>query len=145
MEENPYIHCNTDKCVECHACEVSCKATHGIEPGVKWRWVESVWKGEYPDVTNYSISIGCYHCEDAPCIDACPSGAIRMNENGVVLVDRETCRGSRECVPACPYDIPRFGSDGKMQKCDLCIDITEPGKLPVCVKTCPSGALTLNR
>lgn len=139
------ITCDTAKCVECHACEAACKAVNNLEPGVKWRWVESVWEGEYPEVSNHSISIGCYHCENAPCAAGCPSGAITQNSDGIVLVDAEKCESSRTCVDTCPYDIPQFGRDGKMQKCNLCLSVNEAGELPVCVKTCPSGALELHR
>lgn len=142
---NLYITCNTEKCVECHACEASCKAVNHVEPGVKWRWVESIWEGEYPEVSNHSISIGCYHCKDAPCVDSCPSRAITQNIDGIVLVDSEKCEGNKACVLACPYNIPQFGSDGKMQKCNFCLYVNEKDDVPVCVKTCPAGALELGR
>ena len=143
MEQEPRIKCDTKKCVECHACEVSCKATHDVEPGVKWRWVKSIWSGKFPDVSNYSFSIGCYHCKDAPCIEACPSEALYQKADRWVLVNSDKCQGSQACLPVCPYDIPQFGKNGKMQKCDLCANTIKQGELPVCVKTCPSGALTL--
>lgn len=146
MEETPIIECDIAKCVECHVCETACKAYNKVEMGVKLRWVESVREGEYPNVSNYSRSIGCYHCRDAPCVEACPTGAITQDlESGVVVVNAEKCNGSRDCASACPCDVPHFGKDGKMQKCDLCFDIHDSADVPLCVRTCPSGALKLNR
>ncbi len=141
IENNHYIVCDVNKCVECHACEASCKAVNGVEPGVKWRWVESIWQGEYPEVSNHSISIGCYHCNQAECIGGCPTGAITQNKNRIVLVDSELCDGCKECLQACPYDIPQFGSNSKMQKCDLCLSAPGKNEVPTCVRTCPTGAL----
>ncbi len=137
------IKCDSTRCVECHTCEAACKATHQVKPGIKWRWVESIWRGEYPNISNFSISHGCLHCTDAPCVDACPSGAITQNKDGIVLIEKDTCQGNQECLAACPYDVPQFGEDGKMQKCDLCFSKTSKGELPVCVQSCPSGALQL--
>ena len=143
MKNNPYIICNTSRCVECHACEAACKAVHEVEPGVKWRWVESIWQGEYPLALNHSISIGCHHCEDAPCAESCPSGAISQNKRGFVLVAAERCQSSKTCLETCPYDIPQFGVDKKMQKCNLCVTLNQKGEPPVCIKTCPAEALSL--
>jgi Fe-S-cluster-containing dehydrogenase component len=138
------ISCDIEKCVECHACEVSCKAVHHLEPGVKWRWVESIWQGEFPNVKNHSISQGCLHCEDAPCVEACQSNAINQDpESGIVLVDSEKCSGAMDCVEACAYNVPQFGKSGKMQKCNLCFDLFQKGEEPVCVATCPANALEL--
>ena len=144
MKDQAPIRCDTQKCVECHSCEAACKAFNQVEPGVKYRWVTHYWEGEYPNVVHYSESIGCYHCENAPCVDACPSNAIRQDPvTLVVTVDPETCDGHRSCFDACPYEIPQFGQDGKMRKCDLCFDKAREGEVPICVETCPSGALSL--
>lgn len=146
MEEKPIIECDISKCVECHACEAACKAYNHVETGVKLRRVESFWEGNFPDVKNHSQSIGCHHCRDAPCVEVCLAVAIVQNQNTqVVTVDSSRCQGSQACADACPYDVPQFGQDGKMQKCDLCFDILDPTDIPVCVRTCPSGALILNR
>ena len=54
---------DTDRCVQCHACEVACKSWNGIEPGIRWRRVLDVWQGQFPKVTNQTISYSCMHCE----------------------------------------------------------------------------------
>jgi Fe-S-cluster-containing dehydrogenase component len=88
------------------------------------------------------------HCVQPACTDACPAGAISKREtDGVVLVDRTLCTGCRACLSACPYDVPQFGADNLMLKCDMCIvDSKTPDKVfsvPPCVRTCPTGALEL--
>lgn len=133
-----------ERCVQCHACELACKSWRNVELGVRWRWVENIWEGKYPDVRSSSKSVACLHCADPACAEACPVGAIeKRRENGVVIVDRDKCTGCRACAEACPYDIPRFGADGTMQKCDMCVfeDDLGPGG-PPCVVTCPTRALT---
>lgn len=134
-----------EKCVQCHACEVACKTWRDVEPGVKWRSVESIWQGSYPDVQLTSVSMGCMHCTEPACIDACPEGAIaKRKQDGIVIVDRNICTGCMLCKEACPFNVPQFGSDGKMQKCDLClqrIDINSEN--PPCVSSCPTGSIEL--
>ena len=59
---------------------------------------------------------------------------------GAVLakVDGEKCAACLLCVRACPYDVPQFGSDGLMQKCDFCLSV---GTAPACAASCPAEAL----
>jgi anaerobic dimethyl sulfoxide reductase subunit B (iron-sulfur subunit) len=127
------------RCIQCRTCEVACKSTNNIEPGVKWRRVIETWGGNYPDVTRTFFSLACMHCEEPACIVACPTGAIRKRvEDGIVVVDKDKCNGCQDCFTACPYDVPQFGKDGKMQKCDYCSGI---GREPACVESCPAEAL----
>ena len=131
-----------DKCVQCHACEVACKAANGVDLGVKWRRVVTVWNGTYPKVGNESISLSCMHCGNPACEAVCPAGAISKDpETGVVTVDRSKCIGCHYCFFACPVGVPQYGQDGTMQKCHLCIEKVSQGQDPPCVWTCPAGAL----
>ena len=136
-----------ENCMQCHACEVACKSWREVEPGVKWRRVEVIWQGAYPDVKNLSASVACMHCVEPVCMKECPEGAIsKRAEDGVVLVDREKCIGCRTCLEVCPFDAPAFGTDGKMQKCDLCLNrIDYLTESPPCVSTCPTNALGFGR
>jgi anaerobic dimethyl sulfoxide reductase subunit B (iron-sulfur subunit) len=137
-----------EKCIQCHGCETACKTWRSTPRGVAWRRVLNIWSGSYPDVTCTSLSIGCLHCAQPACAAACPTGAVSKRDNdGAVLVDRALCIGCRACLDACPYDVPRFGADGLMQKCDMCLASQKtpdalPGA-PPCVRTCPTGALEL--
>jgi anaerobic dimethyl sulfoxide reductase subunit B len=131
-----------ERCVQCHACEVACKALHGVEYGVRWRRVVGVWRGPFPVVTSRGVSLSCMHCGNPPCEAVCPKGAIaKRAEDGVVVVDREKCFGCHLCLTVCPLGVPQFGADGTMQKCDLCVDLVAQGKEPACVATCPAEAL----
>jgi anaerobic dimethyl sulfoxide reductase subunit B (iron-sulfur subunit) len=133
---------DADKCVQCHACEVACKASHQVELGIKWRRVIWIWRGEFPKVACRTVSLSCLHCGNPPCEAACSAGAISKRPgDGIVVVDQVRCIGCHACLVACPFGVPQYGAAGKMQKCDLCVDRIEAGKEPACVATCPSGAL----
>ena len=134
-----------ENCIQCHGCEVACKSWRNVELGVKWRRVENIWKGTYPNVTCMSVSVSCMHCTEPACVEACPEEAItKRTEDGIVVVDRDTCIGCQSCLDACPFEVPQFGTDEKMQKCDMCAgERASDSEDPPCVATCPSEALVL--
>lgn len=133
-----------EKCTQCHGCEVACRAWRDLDTGVRYRRVVNVWRGDYPEVRNHSVSMGCLHCVDPACAGVCPEDAIvKRDADGLVRVDRERCIGCEACLDACPYDVPQFGPAGTMEKCDLCIDRPEATNGPPCVTSCPGGALTV--
>lgn len=130
---------DVSRCVQCRTCEVTCKITRSVEPGVKWRRVVETWSGDFPDVKRSFLSTACMHCGKPACIAVCPTGAIRKRtEDGIVVVDKDKCNGCKECYSACPFHVPQFGADGIMQKCDFCI---ESGGGPACVVPCPAEAI----
>lgn len=136
---------DNEKCIQCFGCEVACKSWRGLELGVKWRSVKNIWIGQYPNVTSTSVSASCMHCADPACVAACPENAIKKRaKDGIVVVDRGKCVGCGTCLEKCSYGAPQFGSDEKMQKCDLCVhDIDHEKEFPPCVETCPTQALKL--
>ena len=130
---------DSDRCVQCRACEVACRAVHNIEPGINWMRVVDIWGGVYPDVTRGFFTLACMHCAKPACIEVCPTGAIsKRSEDGIVVVDRVKCNGCRDCFSACPYGVPQFGTDGIMQMCDFCSGINME---PACAVCCPTEAL----
>nr|WP_320131361.1 4Fe-4S dicluster domain-containing protein [uncultured Holophaga sp.] len=139
----PSISFDPARCIECHACEVACAVWRNLETGIRHRRVRRVWQGVFPEVRCNAAMSACHQCAGAPCVDACPVGAIApRNPEGVVAVDQEACVGCRVCLDACPEGVPQFGTEGKMQKCDLCNGRLESGReAPPCVATCPTGAL----
>ena len=90
----------------------------------------------------------CLHCDDAPCVTVCPTGAsYKRDEDGIVLVNAETCIGCKLCSWACPYGAREYDETaGVMKKCTLCVDkiynenLPENERLPACVSSCPTGA-----
>ncbi|MEZ5895693.1 MAG: 4Fe-4S dicluster domain-containing protein [Parvularculaceae bacterium] len=154
-----------DICVGCHACAVNCKEwntgghsapltdkdPYGADP--KGVWFNRIHTFEaVDDATGQSRTVhfpkSCLHCDDAPCVTVCPTGAsYKRGEDGIVLVNADTCIGCKLCSWACPYGAREYDDDqGVMKKCTLCIDriynenIPEENRAPACVSTCPAGA-----
>ncbi len=149
------------RCVGCYACSVACKVENGTPPGVWFAPVYEKEVGKYPQVKRMFLPTLCFHCKDAPCLKACPTGAINKRPDGIVLVDQETCCGSRACIAACPYGALNFVEDragefgperlpveeaiynkapvGTVQKCTFCAHRIDQGNYePACVQTCPT-------
>ena len=80
----------------------------------------------------------CNHCLNPACVASCPSGAIyKRQEDGVVLIDQDRCRGWRMCVTACPYKKVYYNwESGKSEKCILCFPRLESGMPPACAESC---------
>lgn len=80
----------------------------------------------------------CEHCLNPACASGCPSGAIyKREEDGIVLINQDKCRGWRECVSACPYKKTYFNWDRKKsEKCTFCFPLIENGKPTVCSESC---------
>ena len=131
------------RCSGCMACVVACMDQNDL-PGnsVAYRHVTQLEKGEYPSVRISWVSLSCQNCTDAPCRVVCPRNAILRNpRNEIVDVYKDACIGCHSCAMVCPFGAPQFPSEGKMSKCDLCIDRVEHGMEPVCVHTCTTRAL----
>lgn len=133
---------DTDKCIGCHSCRVSCQIHNQTSPNVNWRQVRTIESGKFPDVAQYNLSIACNHCENPACMKVCPVGAIhKRNKDGIVFIDSKTCNGCDRCIGACPYGAPRKGLNKKVSKCDFCLSRQDKGEIPICVETCVGGAL----
>jgi DMSO reductase iron-sulfur subunit len=124
MGEQWGFYFDSNSCMGCNACSIACKNRHGTEAGlVDWRRVETVSTGEFPDYEETNISLSCMHCEDAPCVDVCPTNAIvKRDSDGIVTINPDDCIGCKYCGWACPYGAPQYGEEGLMQKCNLCLD-----------------------
>lgn len=133
---------DTRRCFGCHGCEVSCKAENDVPLGSFIR--QTIYKdvGQYPKVSRAFLPVACQHCEDAPCIKACPCGALHKEAGGTVVVNYDICCGNGACVDACPYGAIYLDPVAKQAvKCHNCYHRTEVGMEPACVPTCPAEAL----
>ncbi len=128
------------RCIGCHACSVSCKTEHDVALGVFRTRVRYL---ERPKATQLAfLPLLCNHCEDAPCIPACPTEAMNRKEDGRVVVEHTKCNGNTDCIAACPYDAIQLDPQtGIADKCDLCTHRTDVGMDPACVAACPTDTL----
>jgi len=166
-----------DTCVGCHACVVNCKEwntsgygaalsdqdPYGANPS--GAWLNRIHSFEITPTKPAGQGAGevigtagearvvhfpksCLHCEDAPCVTVCPTGAsYKRDEDGIVLVDETMCIGCGLCAWSCAYGAREMDvAAGVMKKCTLCIDriyneeLEEIDRQPACVRTCPAGA-----
>ena len=129
------------KCIGCGACMVACKAENDVPPGVFRLTVYELEEGTFPNVTIEFRHDQCRHCEIAPCVSVCPTGASFIDGNGIVRLHNTRCIGCKACVVACPYHA-RFTNPekGYAEKCTFCDHRLDVDQKPVCVQTCPTGA-----
>ncbi|MCC5794340.1 MAG: 4Fe-4S dicluster domain-containing protein [Chromatiales bacterium] len=152
-----------DTCVGCQACVTSCKAwndggaygplqdldTQGADPHGPWlNRVHSYEDGVGAEGRTVHFPRSCLHCEQPECVTVCPTGAsYKRAEDGIVLVNPDTCIGCKLCAWACPYGAREYDElAGVMRKCTLCVDriydtsLPEEDRVPACVRACPTGA-----
>ncbi len=129
-------------CVTCNACVLACKSENGVPDGEARCWTAQEERGVFPLLTVETRSERCNHCENAPCVAACPTRASYYADGGIVLVDPDKCVGCKVCTIACPYEVRYLHPDGYIDKCTFCVHRVREGKDPACVTVCPTGALT---
>lgn len=129
-------------CVTCNACVLACKSENAVPEGEARCWTVQAERGVFPLLTLETRSERCNHCEDAPCVNACPTQASHYEDGGIVVVDPDKCVGCKACIVACPYEVRYMHPDGYVDKCTFCIHRVKEGKDPACVTVCPTKALT---
>ncbi len=132
------------RCIDCKACEAACKQWNGVETGidVRYRRVRAVERGEFPQVSVQYLSLSCNHCEAATCLRVCPTKAIFRRQDGIVLIQEETCVGCGLCAKFCPYQAMQLNwQRRKMEKCTMCSPRIDAGLPPACTTVCPTRAL----
>lgn len=137
-----------NRCVGCQTCTIACKHHNATTPDVQWRRVLDVEQGRFPDVQRFFMVTGCQHCEDAPCVPVCPTGATFKRDDGIVAIDYDQCIGCGYCAVSCPYEARTiaksqdwyYGEEtvqeravaqperiGVAQKCTFCSDRVDAG------------------
>ncbi len=101
-------------------------------------WDEDQGAGEYPNSYYFYLPRLCNHCTNPACLAACPRQAIyKREEDGIVLIDQERCRGYQHCVAACPYKKVYYNPLFKRsEKCIFCYPRIEQGLAPACAQQC---------
>lgn len=154
-------------CIGCKACEVACKEWNGLDgDGLHWSGFSydntgavgaSTWRhvkfieqapvpgfgGNAGEQTSWMFSSDvCKHCEEAGCLEACPTGSIVRTEFGGVFIQPDVCNGCGYCVTACPFGVvERNEKDGRAFKCTFCYDRQKAGLVPACAKACPTESI----
>lgn len=144
---------NLHTCIGCYNCMISCKQEHFLPPNIFYNRLLVGEIGIYPSVLKLNYPVLCNHCNEAPCVDVCPSGATEQRADGIVRVDPDKCIGCRSCLIACPYQqrtylplkeesfFPGQGltpyemtgrslaplERGTVVKCDFCSNIVDEG------------------
>ncbi|MFH1761559.1 MAG: 4Fe-4S dicluster domain-containing protein [bacterium] len=132
-------------CMACRICEIHCLVQHS-----KSKKILKAFREERDKIISRmlveesgcrSFALQCRHCDEAPCIEACMTGAMhRCEKTGAVLCGTDRCVGCWMCIMSCPVGAIQQGiHDHVASKCDLCAG----NEMPACVINCPNEALTL--
>ena len=133
-------------CLGCRSCEIACAVERGSVSKNKYDAVHEPvrprarvyvqWDGEV------SFPLQCRHCDEAECLEICPTGALKRDEETqLVTHNTEKCLSCWMCIMTCPYGVIRPESElHSIEKCDQCFD---RGDKPYCHRACPTGALKL--
>jgi formate dehydrogenase iron-sulfur subunit len=155
-------------CIGCKACEVACKEWNHIpDDGFEWSGQSydnthalgaSTWRHVLfleekqpmgPQLAGIEepfrwqfLSDVCKHCENAGCLEACPTGAIIRTELESVYVQHDVCNGCGYCVVSCPFGVVDKSHEvGTAFKCTFCYDRQRDGLMPACAKACPTQSI----
>jgi formate dehydrogenase iron-sulfur subunit len=147
-------------CIGCKACEVACKEwnqvpadgltfsglsydnTRGLGHST-WRHVKFLERTDAAGAVRWDFSSDvCKHCENAGCLEVCPTGSIVRTEFGGVFIQPDVCNGCGYCIVACPFGVvDRRPDDGRAFKCTFCYDRQKAGLEPACAKACPTQSI----
>jgi len=169
------------RCIGCRRCVYACVRENNQSrerPQIHWirvlemdkeRGVDLAHAEQYyepatvPRDGKFYMPVQCQHCENPPCVKACPTQATWKEPDGIVVIDYDWCIGCRCCMSACPYGARHFNwatpnlpaeelnpdqhylgnrprPKGVVEKCTFCIQRTRKGLYPACTEICPVGA-----
>lgn len=136
---------HVDRCTGCKTCELYCATERGSDSKMLLKAVQETpvpqSRVRVEGGSGASVPLQCRHCVDAPCLDACLTGALaRDAETGMVRVNEDRCIGCWTCVMFCPYGVIYPWPARKLAlKCDRCMYMESA----VCVDACPTQALEI--
>ncbi|WP_456454143.1 4Fe-4S dicluster domain-containing protein [Thermococcus sp.] len=145
LNAKPTIFINPERCIGCRHCEIACAVEHSKSKNL----FSAIFEDPRPQprihvlpMGAYNVPMNCRHCDGAPCVEVCPTGALYHDEDGAVMIKPDKCIGCKMCAIVCPFGIPEFDYlTGIMFKCDMCPDRRAEGRPPACVEACKTGAL----
>jgi len=154
------------RCVGCRSCEAACNTVNQLPPPeasfkdltvldrkrrttpAEYTVVNRFEAGEESAKPVY-LKNQCNHCLEPACASACFVKAFSKSKEGAVVYDESVCVGCRYCMVACPFEIPTYEYDKaltpRVMKCTMCHPRVQEGKLPGCVESCPTEALTFGK
>ena len=148
------------RCIGCRGCQIACKEWN--ERSVKKtemygnftnppelnsecfthiRYIEQEKDGT--PVWSF-VKDQCLHCKNPACASVCPVEALKKTDNGPVTYNFSRCIGCRYCLLACPFYIPKYEWESTspwIRKCTFCADRQADGKVPACIKVCPTNVM----
>ncbi len=142
-----------ERCIGCKHCEIACAVEHSQSKDLLLMFSEEVLSKPriHVEVGENLLTFPnrCRHCNPAPCMQVCPTGALtRDEETDSVVVNYSKCIACAMCAIACPFGIISFDRTYEITldrdvnvKCDNCIDRQKEGREPACVEACKTNAL----
>ena len=144
-----------ERCIGCKQCEAACAVAHSLTKNLFWAVFETPTPkprihAEPGLALNTSFPNKCRHCNPAPCLIACPTGAIYRDAESpdTVLISARKCIACGMCAMVCPFDVITYFASKEAPektavaiKCDNCIERQHQGLIPACVESCKVGAL----
>jgi Fe-S-cluster-containing dehydrogenase component len=142
-----------EKCCGCYACFLSCRdefsgrdrlPTAAAQPvGQRWLDIEEIEHGEGSKVKVDYFPKLCLHCDEPPCANGAPAGAVYKREDGIVIIDPVKAAGAKSIADNCPYGAVSWNEERRLpQKCTFCAHMADEGeKTARCAECCPTGAL----
>ncbi|MCC5910607.1 MAG: 4Fe-4S dicluster domain-containing protein [Clostridiaceae bacterium] len=140
--ENTAMLVDESLCTGCNACTVVCKQLYELPYGIFRTKINRISSGSYPVVKDYFDKRACFHCTDAACVKACPTGACQKDENGLTMINSSLCITCNWCVTNCPFDaVQPNRTNGVIEKCTLCSGRIKADKEPFCAEVCTTRAV----
>ena len=136
-----------ERCIGCQACSIACKLENNstgywINVETQGSDIKDTPIGKFPDLELNFLPKLCNHCENPPCVDSCPVDALQKRDDGIVILNQETCNLCKACLDACPYGIIVLNENEQVvEKCNLCVHRIDQGLQPFCVICCEGQAL----